>query len=166
MRAWGEVGSGVTAAQVCRVVASTVGVGAVARRLGVAECTAHQWAGLAGVSIVARPRTARLPGRQLVSFAAVRDTMLGPLSLRAAAAALGVTAAGPQARARYLGLPTDPLEREAYTPDPAHPARPAVQLTRRGRRPAVNRIFTRRWQASSRLLLPALAGVPGNGARR
>jgi|GEM_PF-2053469 len=84
MRVWREVGSGVTAAQVRRVVASTVGVGAVARRLGVAECTAHRWAGLAGVSIVPRPRTERMPGRQLVSDAAVRDAMLGPLSLRAA----------------------------------------------------------------------------------
>lgn len=113
MRVWREVGSGVTAAQVRRVVASTVGVGAVARRLGVAECTAHRWAGLGDVSIVPRPRTERMPGRQLVSDAAVRDAMLGPLSLRAAAAALGGTAAGLQARARYLGLPTDALWREA-----------------------------------------------------
>lgn len=106
-----EVGSGVSVPDVRRVVAGTVGVGAVARRLGVAPHTARRWAGIAGVSIVPHAPTTRMPSRQRVTDGAVAAAIRGPLSLRAAAAALGVTAPGLQARARYLGLPTDPAGR-------------------------------------------------------
>ena len=44
MQVYREVGSGVTVPDVRRVVAATVGVGAVARRLGVTHYTAHRWA--------------------------------------------------------------------------------------------------------------------------
>ena len=42
MQVWREVGSGVTVPDVRRVVACTVGVGAVARQLGVSPYTAHR----------------------------------------------------------------------------------------------------------------------------
>lgn len=113
MQVWREVGSGVTVPDVRRVVAATVGVGAVARRLGVSEYTAHRWARLAGVAIRALPPTTRLPDRQRVTDAAVTAAIQGPLSLRRAAAALGVTPPALQSRARYLGLPTDPAGRAA-----------------------------------------------------
>jgi hypothetical protein len=113
MQAWRQVGSGVSVPDVRRVVSATVGVGAVARRLGVTNHTAHRWAGLAGVAIRPHLPTDRLPERQRMTDGAVAAAIRGPLSLRAAAAALGVTAPGLQSRARYLGLPTDPLGREA-----------------------------------------------------
>ncbi|UIN36924.1 hypothetical protein [Methylobacterium oryzae] len=104
-----------TVPDVRRVVAATVGVGvgAVARWLGVSEFTAHKWARLAGVEIRAVPPTARLPERQRMTDAAVAAAIQGPLSLRAAAAALGVTPPALQNRARYLGLPTSPAGRAA-----------------------------------------------------
>ncbi|WP_139239456.1 MULTISPECIES: hypothetical protein [unclassified Methylobacterium] len=102
-----------TVPDVRRVVAATVGVGAVARRLGVSQYTAHRWARLAGVAIQAVPPTARMPERQRVSDTDVAAAIRSPLSLRAAAAALGVTPPALQSRARYLGLPTDPAGRAA-----------------------------------------------------
>ncbi len=113
MQMYRQVGSGVTVPDVRRVVAATVGVGAVARRLGVTHHTAHRWARIAGVEIRPwHPRTRR-PERQRMSDAAVAAAIQGPLSLRAAAAALGVTSPALQNRARYLGLPTDPVGRAA-----------------------------------------------------
>ncbi|GJE46999.1 hypothetical protein GOFOIKOB_0018 [Methylobacterium tardum] len=113
MQIWREVGSGVSVPDVRRVVAATVGVGAVARRLGVSQYTAHCWAQLAGVAIRAVPPTARLPDRQRMTDADVAAAIQGPLSLRRAAAALGVTPPALQSRARYLGLPTDTAGRAA-----------------------------------------------------
>jgi hypothetical protein len=106
-----EVGSGVSVVDVRRVVASTVGVGEVAHSLGVSRNTAHRWARLAGVKIQALPPTARQSGRQRVSDADVDTAIRGPLSLRAAAAALGISSPSLLARARYLGLPTSPAGR-------------------------------------------------------
>ncbi|GJD65649.1 hypothetical protein [Methylobacterium frigidaeris] len=113
MQLWRQVGSGVSVSDVRRVVSGTVGVAAVARRLGVAPHTAHRWAGLAGVATRPHLPTDRLPERQRVTDGAVAAAIRGPLSLRAAAAALGVIAPGLKARARYLGLPTDPVGRTA-----------------------------------------------------
>ncbi|MDE4912237.1 hypothetical protein PQI07_16270 [Methylobacterium sp. 092160098-2] len=111
MRRRDEVGCGLKFADVRGVVASTIGVDAVARRLGVSRNTARKYSRFAGVRI--RPATARHVWSQRVTDADVEGAIRGPLSLRAAAAALGVTSPSLLARARYIGLPTDPAGRAA-----------------------------------------------------
>lgn len=103
---------GITERQARDVLATVPGWECAARKLGVSVEVTRAWAERLGVEPPAYCPP-RQPWRQTITDAQAREAILGPLSLGRAAHELGVSTAALHARARRLGLPTDPAGRAA-----------------------------------------------------